>query len=868
MHEFTFARSLLRQLPRIVEEQGGGRLREVRLEIGGLSCLDPEQLRFCFEAIARGTAMEETTLTIEKVEPQVRCGNCGYHGRAKLWDLGAGRLFPTLACPNCGQVVEVEGGDQCRIRSVRLAAETRRIGITISGAVQGVGFRPFVHRLAVELGLTGWVRNDAGGLTLEVEGSPSRVAVFRERLMQERPSHAEILDCRTRELPPVGDSDFRIRESDNTSGRGAFILPDLATCPACLRELFDPEDRRYRYPFLNCTECGPRYTIVDQLPYDRARTSMKEFALCPVCQAEYEDPGDRRFHAQPTACLECGPQLSWCNGEGEPRAQGEQALGSAVEALREGRIVALKGIGGFQLCVDARSPEAVARLRARKHRPDKPLAVMAPDLDWVRSHCVVSDLEAEVLTSSAAPILLLRKQQQDCGVAEEVAPRIHLLGVMLAYSPLHHLLLHDFSGPLVATSGNRSGEPICIEETEALQRLEGIADGYLVHNRPIRRAVDDSVVRVMAGKPCLIRRARGYAPPPIRLPGGKGTALAVGGQMKNTVALQWEDQVVVSQHLGDLSDALTARTFARVTEELPRLQGGEPHVVICDLHPDYHSTLFAEQLGKPLHRVQHHVAHAWACVAEHAIGLPVLAVIWDGTGYGEDGTIWGGEFLVLDEEGGSRRLAHLRPFPLPGGEVAVSEPRRAALGLLTEWGGWEAAKAVEHAFTREELALLRVMLERGTNTLRCSSVGRLCDAVASLLGLRQKTTFEGQAAMELEALAEGEGAGGYRMEWREGGLNWAPLLDGILHDLANERSKAQIAAAFHEALVEGLVDVVLQSGLTRVVLSGGCFQNARLLESSLERLEQAGFEVWHPVRLPANDGGLAFGQLAAMSAGR
>lgn len=719
----------------------------------------------------------------------------------------------------------------------------RRVGLTARGAVQGVGFRPTVYRLAAGLGLGGWIRNDPAGVELEVEGPPERVEEFLQRLPRELPTHAVVRRWERRELTAVGDGEFRIHASGHGGPTTVLVLPDLATCPDCLRELRDPADRRHRYPFLNCTLCGPRYTIVRDLPYDRARTTMAGFPMCARCRAEYDDPRDRRFHAQPTACPECGPQLRVPGG-----AVGEEALGLAGQALRRGEIVALKGLGGFQLLVDARSSGAVQRLRERKRRHEKPLAVMAPDLGWVTAGCRVAPDEERLLTSSVAPIVLLRARRPQ--VAPEVAPGCARLGVMLPYTPLHHLLLGDLGFPVVATSGNLSEEPLCIDDDEALQRLGGIADLFLLHDRPIERPVDDSVAWVVAGQEAVLRRARGYAP--MALPAADAPPLlAVGGHQKGAVAITVGGEVVVGQHLGDLDGELSRANFRRVAADLARMFRVEPQAVACDLHPDYASTAHAGGLGLPVVAVQHHAAHVYSLMLDAGLAGPVLGVAWDGTGFGPDGTIWGGEFLRVDAVGWER-VDHLRTFRLPGGEAAVREPRRSALGVLHALG----APLPEGLFTPAEARVLQRMLDRGVSSPVTSSAGRLFDAVSALVGLRLRNGFEGQAAMELEAAATGP-AEPYPFD----GTDWGPALLALLEDPAPVGVRS---ARFHETMAALITAVAVRVGEEHVALTGGCFQNALLTERCVARLREAGFRVhWHR-SLPTNDGGLSAGQAYAV----
>ncbi|MCO6511048.1 MAG: carbamoyltransferase HypF, partial [Aridibacter famidurans] len=573
---------------------------------------------------------------------------------------------------------------KAKVRQKKDGRDTRRLKASIRGAVQGVGFRPFVYRLAKEIGLTGWVVNSPQGVSLELEGQLAALHEFASRLRKELPPNASIHSMDSAYLDPVGHEVFEIRISDSEGPRSAVVLPDIAICDDCRREILDPEDRRFGYPFTNCTNCGPRYSIILGLPYDRPNTSMRRFDMCEDCIAEYTDPLNRRFHAQPNACPVCGPSIAFTDATGRSIAKEEEALKAAAKDLLEGRVVAVKGLGGFHLMADARNDEAVRELRHRKHREEKPLAVMVADLKRAKRLCEVFELEETALTSPEAPIVILRQRPDGEEIAELVAPGNPNLGVMLAYTPLHTLLLNECGIPLVATSGNVSDEPICTDENEAFARLKGIADSFLVHDRPIVRPIDDSVVRVIAGQVTVVRRARGYAPLPVLAGADFPNAVAVGAHMKSAVAASGPGTgAVVGQHIGDLDTEAARRSFERSVRDITDLYGIDPEQVACDAHPDYFSTSFAESLGVPVREVQHHHAHILSCVAENEIEGPVFGIAWDGTGYGTDGTVWGGEFLLVDGDE-FERAAHLRQFRLPGGERAVKEPRRSALGVLHE----------------------------------------------------------------------------------------------------------------------------------------------------------------------------------------
>lgn len=750
----------------------------------------------------------------------------------------------------------------------------RRLAVSVEGTVQGVGFRPFVHAAATARGLSGWVRNGADGVRLEVQGLEEQLQSFLDAL-RVPPAAARIERVETRELPLEQTGGFAILPSLDRGEVRPALLPDQAVCRECVAELEDPGARRYRYPFTHCASCGPRYSITLALPYDRLSTTMREFPLCSACAQEYAEPTDRRFHAQPMACPSCGPRARLVDSRGDPMAEGQAAIDRAGQMLIRGGVLALKGLGGFQLLVDATSAEAVQRLRERKRRPDKPFAVLFASLEAVREGCSLAAPEEAALGSAAAPILLVRRRAGAFDrVVPEVAPRTPWLGVMLPATPLHRLLLAAAERPLVCTSGNLAEEPLCISDAEARERLGGIAEAFLAHDRAIVRPIDDSVARVDGGGLRLLRRARGFTPLSLRLPDGVSglgarCILATGAQLKSTVALAKGGEVVVSQHLGDLFNAEGVLLLERTALTLMRFLGAEPQLVACDLHPDYASTRLAEKLalrfGVPLERVQHHHAHVAACLAEHGISGPVLGFAWDGAGLGTDGTVWGGEALVV-EGATSRRVAHLRPFSLPGGEAAMRQPLRSALGLLYEVFGFRALEHLEHL----ELPALRArglmsMLELGVSCPRTTSLGRLFDAVAALTSVRDCAGYEGQAALELELAADGvTERGAYPLPLRDGEpaiADWEPLLVALLDDRARGVTAGVMSARFHNALVDWAEDVTLRSGLSRVVLSGGCFQNLRLGESVRERLSARGVDVYTPRMYPCNDGGLSLGQL-------
>ncbi|MDX9752394.1 MAG: carbamoyltransferase HypF [bacterium] len=743
--------------------------------------------------------------------------------------------------------------------------------IQITGAVQGVGFRPFVYRLAQEEGLKGWVSNTSQGVFIEVEGSEAALARFLHRVEAERPPHSLIQSLVAVSLEPAGYAEFTIQISDEAGEKTALVLPDIATCPACLRELFDPANRRYLYPFTNCTHCGPRFSIIEALPYDRAHTSMKGFSLCPDCAREYHDPTDRRFHAQPNACPVCGPCLALRDPCGNIMAKGQEAIVQAARAIRDGLIVAVKGIGGFHLLTDARDERAVRRLRERKHREEKPLALLVPDLPVAAAYCEICPAEAEWLRAPEAPIVLLHKRLIPAlpPLAPGLAPGNPCLGMMLPYSPLHHILMRELRIPVVATSGNRSEEPICIDEQEALGRLDGIADLFLVHNRPIARPVDDSVLRVVLGRELLLRRSRGFAPLPIALDTEVPPLVAVGGHLKNTIAISSGRNIFLSQHIGDLETPQAHQAFSEVLGRLQAMYEVVPRRIARDLHPDYISTHYALKQDVPTVAVQHHHAHIVACMAEHGLQGTVLGVAWDGTGYGLDGTVWGGEFLRCTRRD-FERVAHLRAFPLLTGDQAVKKPWRTALGLLYAMMG-EAVFAEEgllplQSCEPKERIVYRQILAKKINCPLVCSAGRLFDAVAAILGLRQVVSFEGQAAVELEShrMAGVGETYPFVIQEKENGplvVDWEPMIRAILAEMTVQTPVGMISARFHNTLIAMIASIAKRVGEPRIVLSGGCFQNKVLLEQAVHQLTQEGFVPYWPLRIPPNDGGIALGQV-------
>lgn len=739
--------------------------------------------------------------------------------------------------------------------------------IIVEGRVQGVGFRPFVHRLANVLDLAGWVANAPDGVVIEVQGDPSAIESFLRDLQMKSPKPARIERVHQEVSHLRDDTGFAVRPSLLDSDPRPLDLVDRVTCADCLRDIRAPSNRRYRYPFTTCTACGPRYSILDALPFDRERTAMVGFTMCAACRSEYNDPADRRFHAETQACPDCGPSLVYQNTDGDVLAQRDDALMQAATDLRSGWIVALEGLGGFQLLVDARNGEAVARLRERKRRQDKPFALMVRDLDQAAELAMLRPEERGMLTSPAGPIVIVERQSDLPAAA--VAPDLPWLGLMLPTTPLHHLLLDALGFPVVATSGNLAGEPMAIAFTDARKRLGGIADRFLSHDRPIRRALDDSVVRVIAGCPTTLRLGRGLAPLTVTRDGTAQPMLALGGQEKAAVAIASKLGVVLGPHVGDL-DAPSAREAHEMTAtDLCQLHGIEPDVVVCDRHPDYASTELASRFDRPVRKIQHHAAHVFGCMADNGLEPPLLGFAFDGTGFGEDGTIWGGEAIQVTEDGW-RWVASFRPFALPGGEMAIREPRRTAIALLLDAVGEDAFRRCSNLMPirsrrASDLAVLKRMIETGLNTPRTSSVGRLFDGAAAIIGLRQITSYSGQAAIELEGRVATSSTEAYPFDLQDDGshlmIDWRPAIRALVNDVQNDRDVGTMAAAFHNGLVEAMVKIAKKIGLPRIGLSGGCFQNRYLTERAKAELEAAGFTVHLHRRVPPNDGGLALGQI-------
>lgn len=739
--------------------------------------------------------------------------------------------------------------------------------IKVSGIVQGVGFRPFVYQLAHRHGLFGQVRNTTTGVTIHLEGSIDRIEAFLNDLRREQPPLAHIVDVVSQKAAISGAGRFSIEKSQGTEVRAALISPDVAVCDDCRREVLDPRDRRFGYPFINCTNCGPRYTIIEDIPYDRPKTAMRTFTMCPACQAEYDDPNSRRYHAQPNACAQCGPRVALHDRLGKVISD-DDPIKQSAELLKAGHIVAIKGLGGFHLAVDAFNDAAVERLRSRKHRDEKPLAVMSPDLETIKDYAFVSSEEAKLLSTIQRPIVLIAKKIPE-KLAFSVAPHNQYYGVMLPYTPLHDLLLSHGLSTLVMTSGNLSEEPIAIDNEDAFQRLKEIADYFLVHDRDIYLRSDDSIVRRANKATRFIRRSRGYVPIPVFLKDAVPPLLACGAELKNTVCLTRDTFAFVSQHIGDLENLATENFFKLTIDHLKRILAITPQAVVCDHHPDYLSTQWAKAQALPVIYAQHHHAHVVACMAEHRLSGPVLGLAFDGTGYGEDGTVWGGEVLVADGAG-FRRAAHLATVPMPGGAAAIREPYRMALAYLQYTYGARLKSLVIPSLSMLDAARadgILTMAEKRINAPMTSSLGRLFDGVAAILGLRRTVAFEGQAAMELEMIADEKEEQRYDLEWTGGQVKQIAIesvIAGVVEDILKGLPAFIISRKFHNTLSEGFADlchiIAAETGLDRVVLSGGCFQNRLLLEGVARALTQRGLAVYAHGLVPTNDGGISLGQ--------
>jgi hydrogenase maturation protein HypF len=784
--------------------------------------------------------------------------------------------------------------------SKRTGQSLKLASISVRGIVQGVGFRPFVYGLAVKHNLKGWVHNTSEDVRIEVEGDAKAVEQFGLELETKAPPLAHIEGVTIEYRPPLGYKSFEIRHSQAQEGKYQLISPDVATCQACLGELLNPEDRRYRYPFTNCTNCGPRFTIIEDMPYDRPQTTMRSFQMCPQCQAEYDNPLDRRFHAQPNACPKCGPQVELVDNQGNLLTESDP-VAVANQLLKKGKIVAIKGLGGFLLACDATNDTVVKTLRQRKKRSSKPFAIMVATVDEAKRHCYVSPEEENLLTSPQSPIVLMR-WRENSSVSQEVAPNLRVLGVMLPYTPLHHILLRDTGLPLVMTSGNLSEEPIARDNDEALRRLSGIADYILVHNRDIYSRYDDSVAVVERGTIQLIRRARSYAPYPIRLPFEVRQVLGCGAEEKNTFCLTKDNYAFLSQHIGDMENMETLGHFDSTISLYKRLFHIEPEIIAHDLHPDYLATKYARELGESgmkLVPVQHHHAHIASCMADNGLESPVIGVAFDGTGMGVDGNIWGGEFLVADYRS-FNRVGHLEYLPLPGGAAAIKRPYRTAIGYVLTLLGENALNDVIASEARQsqlasigrvtevEVEVIKRQLERRINAPLNSSTGRLFDAISALLGIRGEIDYEGQAAVELEMAAlssyseetssviakrmSDEAISGNKESYpyhiaEEEGIRivyLSDLLAAVIEDLHQGISKGMISVKFHNTVAPMINEmcrlIADETGVRRVALSGGVFQNRLLYKKTVSLLESSGLQVFTHRQVPCNDGGISLGQ--------
>lgn len=766
--------------------------------------------------------------------------------------------------------------------------------IIIQGVVQGVGFRPFIYQLAQEHDINGWVNNSAVGVVIEAEGEKRNLKKFESDISLKKPTLSVIMSYESSELDDIGYSDFKIIESIKDQKASVLILPDTSTCNECRDEILNPSNRRYYYPFTNCTNCGPRYSIIQSLPYDRHGTTMKNFTFCHDCKKEYKSPSNRRFHAQPNACTNCGPFIELIDNDGNSILSAKQTdsrivIEKSAFLLKEGKIIALKGLGGFQLLVDASNDAVIQELRKRKNRERKPFALMFRKIVDLEEMVFLSEIEKEILTSNASPIVLLKKKKDKKSnrkISYFVSFDNPYIGVMLPYTPLHILLMEEFQNPIVATSGNLSSEPICIDNKEALESLKDIADYFLLHNRPIERAVDDSVIRFMKNRPMILRRARGYAPLPLVLPEIKYEILGVGAQLKNTIALSRSDHVFLSQHIGDLENEKTYTAFVKTIEDMIHLLEINPKLIVGDKHPNYLSRSFAEKYSKdheiPFIDLQHHYAHILSVLAENEVllndGEKVLGIAWDGTGYGDDGILWGSEFMIADWKSYARK-ASLKSIALPGGEKAIREPWRILFSIFFDmshnFSEWEKKVNLWQNFYRVEQLnasgkkLFYSILEKEINTPRATGMGRLFDAVSALLGFTRPVSFEGEAAMELEFLAASEVNSlkkrinqerDYIFQIQNTEINYYEIIEKVLNELSS-MNRSKVALKFHHALVYLILGYAQQSGLSKVALSGGVFQNIILLENTVRLLKKNGFSPYWHQKVPPNDAGIALGQI-------
>ncbi len=742
-----------------------------------------------------------------------------------------------------------------------------RLKLQITGLVQGVGFRPFVFRVAEELGLNGYVLNDTSGVLIEVEGDRHKLDKFLLRIDKEKPGLSKIYGLQHTYLEEAGYKNFEIRESEERGDKRASILPDITVCDECLNDITTPKNRRFIYPFANCTNCGPRFTIINSLPYDRRNTSMKDFQMCPECEREFNLVSDRRFHAQPNACHACGPCISLYNSEGDLICEREDALEKAVNLIRKGNIIAVKGLGGYHLVCDATNGEAVDKLRERKQREEKPMAVMFPDLSYIKREALISEPEERAINSIEKPVVIVKKNNSSL-LADSVSPNNSTVGVFLPYTPLHHLLLRKLKKPVVATSANITDEPIVKDEKDAFARLSDIADYILTHNREIVRRCDDSVVRIAADRQTPIRRSRGFVPVPIIIPFKfNKPVLALGPNMNNTIALGLDNKVFLSQHIGDLDTPLAIEFYEETISDFLRLFDVKPEVVVADMHPGYYSTKYGERhYSDRLVKVQHHFAHILSCMIENEVpeDTEVIGFSFDGTGYGSDKTIWGSEVMIVSYRG-FKRAYHLLPYKLPGGDKAVKEPVRTAFSLLYETLGDEAGAADHLPLTKEEISFFTNMIKNNINSPVTTSMGRLFDGVASIIGLRHKVSYHAHAAIELEQLAlMSEETGSYAVSLGDGIIDQRPIIEMILNDLDADVPKEIIARKFHNTIVKIIIFTAEilknKTGISHVALSGGVFQNSILLENAFYKLKERGFTPIIHQLVPANDGGISVGQ--------
>lgn len=749
-----------------------------------------------------------------------------------------------------------------------------RISIIIRGAVQGVGFRPFIYRLAKELNLNGFVQNSQLGVIIEAEQYKGVLNNFILKIEKEKPLLAIIQSMEFSFLDVIGYNKFEIRDSQNDGNSTVLILPDIAVCEDCLNELFDPNDRRYLYPFINCTNCGPRFSIIESLPYDRPNTTMKIFNMCSECENEYNNPLNRRFHAQPIACKNCGPKIKLFSSEQLLISENQDALNDTVTKILNRNIIALKGIGGYQLICRADDEKIIKELRKRKNREEKPFALMFPNIALIKKVCEVSPFEERLLKSPESPIVILRRKPKfnSAIVNHLVAPSNPNLGIMLPYSPIHHILLNELKIPIIATSGNLSEEPMCITEEEAFERLKRIADYFLVNDRPIVRHVDDSIVRIVFDREMIIRRARGYAPLPFEFNFVQNghSYLALGGHLKNSIAITSKKNVFVSQHIGDLSTNEAYNTFKKVINDFSNLYAPTNVKVAADLHPDYISTKYAINKYSNTRFIQHHQAHVASCYAENKLNGSILGVSWDGTGYGLDKTIWGGEFFKYDGYSFTH-FAQLKKFPLPGGDLAIKEPKRSAIGLLFEIYGnnlFEKSKILNSLFSEQEKNIFLKMLNNKINSPLTSSIGRLFDAVSSISGIQHISNYEGQAAMMLEFSADTTVTDVYPFDIIHNEIfiiDYGEMIKSIINDINLKVSIDIISAKFHNTLNDTICKIAELSDEKKIILSGGVFQNIILLEGTIKKLIKKGLKPYWHQRIPTNDGGISLGQIAILT---